>query len=242
VDPFNDERDSEGLRERSGATVSSVDLPLLTPRLMLRVWSLADGDAAFALLGDPATMGRMRAGRAETRDDAAVWVARRVEQQAQHGLTMWAVERLAEPGMLIGACGLFPHDDGLELGYIVERRHVGQGFATEAAKSACVAAREEWPDRCIYATIRPANTASTRVAERVGLRLTGQITDDAGTAGLRPVGADRRHISGYRCKVTGVSSPPRAVRPAMPAFARVTPWCGAGAIAAAAPLSVGALG
>ena len=103
-----------------------MDLPLVTPRLMLRAWTDDDVDAAFELLGNDETMGRMRAGRARSREDAAVWVARRVEQQKAHGLTMWAVERRTEPGV-VAACGLFPHDDGLELGYIVDHRHIGNG-------------------------------------------------------------------------------------------------------------------
>ena len=52
-------------------------------------------------------MGRMQAGRAATRADAEVWVARRVEQQAERNMTMRAVELRALPG-LIGACGAEP--------------------------------------------------------------------------------------------------------------------------------------
>lgn len=156
-----------------------VDLPLVTVRLLLREWTQDDVDAAYALLGDAATMGRMRSGRADSRDDAAVWVSRRMEQQAEHGLTMWAVERRIHSGV-IAACGLFPHDDGLELGYIVDHRHVGNGYATEAARAVCDAARNERPDERIFATIRPHNAGSIRVAENLGFRLGGEVTDEAG--------------------------------------------------------------
>jgi RimJ/RimL family protein N-acetyltransferase len=148
-----------------------VKLPLLTPRLLVRAWTPADVDAAFGLLGNPTTMGRMRAGRADSLDDAATWVAKRIEQQVQTGLTMWAVERREAPG-LVGACGIFPHEDGLELGYIVDHRHVGNGYAREVARAVCDCVRDERPGERIYATIRLDNAASIHVAERIGFRLT----------------------------------------------------------------------
>ena len=125
-------------------------------------------------------MGRMRAGRADSRDDAAAWVAKRIEQQERTGLTMWAVERREASG-LVGACGIFAHDDGLELGYIVDHRHVGQGYASEVARAVCDRVRVEHPSDRIYATIRPDNTASIRVAENVGFRLIGNLSDAAGS-------------------------------------------------------------
>lgn len=151
----------------------------MTARLVLRTWSLADVDAAFGLLGNDKTMGRMRAGRVDTRHDAEVWVSRRIEQQTQQGLTMFAMELRGTPG-LVGACGLFPHNEAMELAYIVDHHHVGKGYATEAAQGVCAAARNDNPQVRIYATIRPDNRSSIAVAERVGLRLTSEFEDTAG--------------------------------------------------------------
>jgi RimJ/RimL family protein N-acetyltransferase len=163
-----------------GLSLQRVELPLLTARLIMRAWTLDDVDAAFGLLGNSLTMGRMRAGRADKHEDARVWVARRIEQQAESGLTMWAVERRDVPG-LVGACGLFPHEAGLELGYIIDHRHVGNGYATEAAGAVCAAARDANPDSRVFATIRPDNLASISVAEHVGLRRTAEVADAVGS-------------------------------------------------------------
>lgn len=92
---------------------------------------------------------------------------------------MWAVERLADEG-LIGACGVFPHAERLELAYIIDHRYRCRGYATEAARAAVEAGQEARPGCTVYATIRPQNRASIRVAEAVGLRARQTVSDDLG--------------------------------------------------------------
>jgi len=156
-----------------------VRLPLVTSRLRLRAWTESDVDAVFALLGSDATMGTMRAGRVHSRTEALGWVRRRIDQQRLDGMTMWAMERQADD-RLVGACGLFPQGEALELAYIVDHRYRRRGYATEAALAAVTAGAEAWPGSRIYATIRPDKEASRHVAERSGLRLQRQVADDFG--------------------------------------------------------------
>lgn len=93
------------------------------------------------------------------------------------GLTMWAVERYLD-GLLVGACGLFPQDDQLELAYIIDHRYRRQGYAAEAASAAVAVGRAVRPGWRIYATIRPDNAGSIRVAEIVGLHPTATVEDE----------------------------------------------------------------
>lgn len=92
---------------------------------------------------------------------------------------MWALEQQADD-RLVGACGLFPHDDGLELAYIVDHRFRGRAYATEAAVAVVTASAQAQPGSRIYAMIRPGKAASQVVAERSGLRLQKRVTDDFG--------------------------------------------------------------
>jgi RimJ/RimL family protein N-acetyltransferase len=92
---------------------------------------------------------------------------------------MWAVERRGDD-VLVGACGLFPHTDRLELGYIIDHRYRRQGYAVEAARAAVACAQAVRPGRRIYATIRPENEWSLRVAGAVGLVRTGSVADEHG--------------------------------------------------------------
>ena len=153
--------------------------PLLTSRLRLRAWTEGDVDAVFALLGSNATMGSMRAGRVHSRDEAAAWLRRRIDQHRVVGLTMWALEQQADD-RLVGACGLFPQGESLELAYIVDHRFRGRGYATEAAIAVVTEGAQARPGSRIYATIRPGKAASQVVAERSGLRPRERITDDFG--------------------------------------------------------------
>jgi RimJ/RimL family protein N-acetyltransferase len=152
---------------------------MLTARLMLREWRSGEVDAVYGLLGSDATMGTGRAGRVHSLDEAQDWLGRRLQQQQEHGLTMWAAER-QQDGQLIGACGLFPKDERLELAYIIDHRFWRSGYATEAARAALkagAASRPAWP---IFATIRPSNIWSLRVAETIGMRRAASVMDDRG--------------------------------------------------------------
>jgi RimJ/RimL family protein N-acetyltransferase len=70
-----------------------------------------------------------------------------------------------------------PNDTKIEVGWHLGQEHWGNGYATEAARGAIkhgfsVARLEE-----IYCIIYPENTASIRVAERLGLESLGTTKD-----------------------------------------------------------------
>ena len=92
---------------------------------------------------------------------------------------MWAVEVLAT-GEMVGLCGFFPHDgaEETEVGYVIKAPLWGRGYATEATQAAVASAL--LAGLPLYATIRPWNTGSIRVAERAGLWLDERIEDDRG--------------------------------------------------------------
>ncbi len=96
-----------------------VDLPIGTERLRVHEWRQDEADTVLGLLGPAQTMGEGRA-RVRSLAEAQMWLDKRLAQQREHGLTMWAVERLTDSSF-VGACGLFPQDERLELGYTIER-------------------------------------------------------------------------------------------------------------------------
>jgi RimJ/RimL family protein N-acetyltransferase len=46
----------------------------------------------------------------------------------------------------------------------------GRGCATEAARATCDVARDRWAYPAVISLIRPINTPSVRVAERIGMK------------------------------------------------------------------------
>ena len=87
------------------------------------------------------------------------------------GYGQWAlIERLS--GELVGRAGLWQPEGwpGLEVGWLLGRRHWGMGFATEAGGAAVEYAFRVVGVDHVISLIRPENRASIRVAERLGER------------------------------------------------------------------------
>jgi ribosomal-protein-alanine N-acetyltransferase len=148
------------------------DLILETARLYLRKMSPADADALLAILGHPQTM--IHFPRPFDRELVGRWIERAERSYTEHGFGLYAVI-LRETGELIGDCGFLVQEvDGrseMELGYHLGHRWWGHAYAPESAR-ACVAHAFGPLDRSrLISLIRPVNTQSRRVAEKVGLTI-----------------------------------------------------------------------
>lgn len=146
-------------------------IPVLeTERLIMRGWSEDDFDAVAAFLADE-RLARFIGG-ASPRDDA--W--RRFASMAGHwvlrGHGLWALETKAER-RLIGWCGLLAPEGWPEpeVGWSLFAGAHGQGYATEAALRAREHAYDTLGWTTLMSFVHPENTASIRVAERLGARL-----------------------------------------------------------------------
>ena len=111
----------------------------------------------------------------------AAWISRRAETERQHGLLWYAVcDR--DGGRMLGNCGLFAGRTGgaePEIGYEIRRSRQGQGLATEAAQAVLDDALASGISR-VWATIRPHNTASLRVAAKIGMTMRHTKPDSRG--------------------------------------------------------------
>jgi len=151
-------------------------LPIESIRLRLRPLRDEDLDVVFQILGDDETTA-MVSWRQSSINGADAWLSRRIEDQRQHGFSMWAIE-VRDRQQVVGLCGFFPRGDLLELGYVVKATHWRRGIGQEAVQLAVSAAAKA--RRRVFATIRPFNLASIKCAERAGLLLSGQSEDQRG--------------------------------------------------------------
>jgi ribosomal-protein-alanine N-acetyltransferase len=96
------------------------------------------------------------------------------------GMGYWCV-RLAEDGALIGVAGVrrTGDDHTYNLYYRFAASSWGNGYATEAARHAVQTSLTD-PSAVVRALIRPTNSGSIAVAERVGLRQVSDAGADAG--------------------------------------------------------------
>ena len=144
---------------------------LQTERLRLRHMTDVDAPFMLALLNDPAYhrfigdrgVHTAEAARDYMRNGAMAMVARL-------GFGFYIVEREAD-GCPIGVSGLAKRDflDDVDIGYAFLPQYGGQGYAIEAAVGVLAHARALGLTR-IVATVRPDNSASIRVLEKLGLR------------------------------------------------------------------------
>ncbi len=155
-------------------------LYILTPRLVLRNWTLEDLPAAHALYANPEVMHWSRTGPSASMEETRAILEGHMASYRQHGIGKWAVA-LRRDGTVIGHCGvtmepvrdLTPEP---ELGYRLLPGFQGQGYATEAAKAAL--------DHCltlvglprILGLVEPANTGSVRVLLKSGMTLQSRTT------------------------------------------------------------------
>ena len=156
---------------------------LQTDRLVLRMFRLEDFEAYAHMLADPEVQRYLGDGKPASRADAWRHMAMLLGHWQLLGFGLWAVEERAS-GALIGRIGLFHPEDwpGVELGWMLRRESWGQGFATEGARVALAYAFTELNHPHIISMIRPDNTASIRVAEKLGEQLEDRIDfrgDDA---------------------------------------------------------------
>ncbi len=146
---------------------------LTTDRFVLRAFRESDVPALTALHSDPDVMRFLRPnGEIETRPRQAWdYMAVQMGHWLLKGYGKWALADRATDE-LIGRVGYFdpPYEwPGLELGWTLSRGVWGQGYATQAAQLALDWGFETLGTDEILSAINPDNSASIRVAERLGL-------------------------------------------------------------------------
>jgi len=168
-------------------------LPIETDRLILRPLEVGDRDWLVALY----------AASGGSRDDAARELTEALEHERAHGYGH-VVAELRDGGERVavvelhrageGVVGIAP--DEVEIGWLVAPAHRGVGVATEAARAVSGFALDQLGIEHLVAYVRPANAASRRVVEKIGMRRRGSGRSRSGAEVeifelRRPVGRRR---------------------------------------------------
>ena len=120
-------------------------------------------------------------------EETQTWIDWNKRNYVEHGYGLWIIETKA--GEFVGDCGLtWQAVNGrpeLEVGYHVRADMQGRGYATEAAAACRDFARDVLKAVHLVAIIHPDNTASRRVAQKIGLEF--EEDDRAGMNDVRSV-------------------------------------------------------
>lgn len=151
-----------------------------TERLTLRYASGSDATAMRAVFCDPEVM--QYGDGPQTDDWIRSWIERVKRSYNERGFGLWLISQSGD-STAIGYCGLtwFPDINGqpeVEIGYRLARSYWNLGFATEAASAVRDLAFSDFVLDRVISIIDPNNVRSIRVAEKLGMKLCGDVMLD----------------------------------------------------------------
>jgi RimJ/RimL family protein N-acetyltransferase len=154
---------------------------LQSERLRLRPITERDVDAYVGLRGDPRTRVYSRSGVPVPAEQARQELLAACDSWCALGYGHWVICDAADAflGVIVVQPGTHEPLEP-ELGWIVVPEAWGRGLATEAARLVTTDLLERTNVTCITSYLQAANTASRRVAEKVGMRLRERGTDSSG--------------------------------------------------------------
>lgn len=154
---------------------------LTSPRLDLVAFGHDDVEELHEIFSDPQTH-TIGSGPFRDIQQTQAWITRRLTSHRDLGLCWYALrERTTQ--RLVGNCGIFAGRTGIiepEIGYEIRYDRQRRGYATEAA-TAVIAECARAGLRRVWATVRPANTASLHVLDRIGMTPDHHDEDEKGT-------------------------------------------------------------
>jgi len=143
---------------------------LETERLILTVWEPSDWLELRSIARDTEVMRFITGGVPWSDEQIRTYIERQMKCYTVHGFCRWKLVEKST-GETIGFCGIgfwrdAPHP---EIGWWLARQSWGRGLATEAARAALIDALERVGLDRIISVAMPANTASIRIMEKLGL-------------------------------------------------------------------------
>jgi RimJ/RimL family protein N-acetyltransferase len=145
---------------------------LETERLILRQLTENDAEFIFELLNDPSWIQNIGDRHIQTLEDARSYIVNGpVASYDKNGFGLCLIV-LKETEESIGICGLIRREglEDVDIGYALLPRYWSKGYAAEAARAVKEYAKDVVGLKRMVAIVDPANEASIRVLEKIGLQ------------------------------------------------------------------------
>ncbi len=162
-------------------------MTITTERLTLRPLAPSDTDAIFAMMSDPETMRFWDWPAFTERETVAEIVAAQIADVREGRALYWAVA-LSPDGPAIGSCDLSEidrHHRRAEVGFLFDRAHWGNGYASEAMAAVVARAFDRLELRRLWARFHAGNEASRNLLERLGFSYEGTLHGHVIREGVR---------------------------------------------------------
>ena len=145
---------------------------LQTQRLYLRKFTAEDLPLLYQMLSDPITMHFYP--KVENKEGSQKWLNGILKNYEKVGFSFWAAH-LKKTEEFVGQVGPLRQEiDGnweIEIGYMFNRKHWRNGYATESAKTCRDYAFRELNANRVMSMIRPENIASSGVARNNNMQV-----------------------------------------------------------------------
>jgi RimJ/RimL family protein N-acetyltransferase len=146
-----------------------------TERAILRLFTMNDLDDLAPILGNAQVMKYLEMDCLPlSREQTEKTIAAIIKHWEDNGFGRWAIV-FKENNKLIGMAGFRSHENTAELIYILDEPYWGKGLATEIARAILRYGFEKQNFSRIIAMTRPANAASRRVMDKIGMSFEKEI-------------------------------------------------------------------
>ena len=163
---------------------------LKTERLSLRQLTIDDAPFIFVLVNEPSFIQNIGDRNVQTIEDAQAYILNGpVKSYKKNGFGLYLVV-LKETNESIGMCGLIKRDglEDVDIGYALLPKFWSKGYAVEAAQAVKEYAKDVVGLKRLVAIVDPANEASIRVLEKIGLQYEKMIRLSADDIDLKLFG------------------------------------------------------
>ena len=155
---------------------------LETERLVLRDFGPRDWQRLYAIESDPEAV-RYQSFGPRTAEECRAYIRLCAQDRAERPRRVYDLAvALRNKGTVIGRCGLklTGEEPGeATLWYMVDRARWGHGYAPEAARALLDLGFSALGVHRVWADCDPANAASIRVLEKLGMRREGHLVENA---------------------------------------------------------------
>lgn len=153
---------------------------LTTERLVLREFEEGDWPAVLSYQSDPRYL-RYYAWTHRTEQDVRAFVRGLMDLREEQPRTRYQLAITLPPdGRLIGNCGIrkqSPDAREADIGYELDSRYWGYGYATEAARALLAFGFNDLGLHRIWAWCIAENAGSAHVLEKIGMRQEGRLRE-----------------------------------------------------------------
>lgn len=150
---------------------------LQTERCLVRETTVEDVEVFYKIYSEPSITKYMEPLYEDPEQERAYAENYITQVYAFYGFGIWTVEEKSS-GEVIGRAGICFREgyEDPELGFVIAADRQGRGLATEVCGAILRYGSEELGFERILAFVQPGNTASRRVCEKLGMKMSKQVT------------------------------------------------------------------